>query len=91
MEVMITDGCFLLEMMRMATDASDYAPNDPVFSHHGVLYTVPYVRRDMLIVENQLPLLVLEKLVAIESGKQTIMNTFAITMTSWNITNHHIA
>ncbi|KAF0889954.1 hypothetical protein E2562_034410 [Oryza meyeriana var. granulata] len=74
LQVMVTDGCFLLEMMRTAKAARGkhdeasgvYAQNDPVFGRHGALYVVPYVRRDMLIVENQLPLLLLQKLVAVE-------------------------
>ncbi|KAL6842929.1 hypothetical protein ACP4OV_027242 [Aristida adscensionis] len=77
-EMMIVDGCFLLEVMRVAGGATakhagdDYAPNDPIFSRHGVLYMVPYIRRDMLMLENQLPLLLLEKLVAVESGKPPV-------------------
>jgi hypothetical protein len=73
--MMIVDGCFLLEVMRMAAAAGrrrtvhqDYAPNDPVFSRHGLLYMVPYVQRDMLMVENQLPLLVLQRIFAAEGG-----------------------
>uniref|UniRef100_A0A0E0MME2 Uncharacterized protein n=1 Tax=Oryza punctata TaxID=4537 RepID=A0A0E0MME2_ORYPU len=58
-----------------------YAHNDPVFGRHGALYMVPYVRRDMLIVENQLPLLLLlQKLVAVETGKDSqdmVMDTYA--------------
>ncbi|XP_073098548.1 UPF0481 protein At3g47200-like [Elaeis guineensis] len=70
LQLMIVDGCFMLEIMRVSTGHSnDYAFNDPIFSSHGVLYTVPYVRRDMLMIENQLPLLVLEKLVAVETGR----------------------
>ncbi|CAN6372278.1 unnamed protein product [Urochloa humidicola] len=73
LEMMIVDGCFLLEVMRVAgfegRRARDYAPNDPIFSHHGVLYMVPYIRRDMLMLENQLPLLLLQKLVAVETSK----------------------
>ena len=81
LEVMIVDGCFLLEVMRAAgldwrNTAVDYAPNDPIFSHHGVLYMVPYIRRDMLMLENQLPLILLEKLVAVETGKPTVWYTF---------------
>ncbi|CAL4980904.1 unnamed protein product [Urochloa decumbens] len=74
-EMMIVDGCFLLEVMRangldaVGKNTGDYAPNDPIFSHHGVLYMVPYIRRDMLMLENQLPLLLLEKLVAVETSK----------------------
>lgn len=72
LRVMVTDGCFLLEVMRTAAEddreAGDYAPSDPVFSRHGELYMFPYIRRDMLMMENQLPLLVLQRLVAVVSG-----------------------
>uniref|UniRef100_A0A0D3FS18 Uncharacterized protein n=1 Tax=Oryza barthii TaxID=65489 RepID=A0A0D3FS18_9ORYZ len=70
-EVMVTDGCFLLEVMRTAEvdgEVDDYAANDPVFSHHGELYVFLYVRRDMLMTENQLPLLVLQRLFAVVCG-----------------------
>ncbi|KAG6429366.1 hypothetical protein SASPL_107416 [Salvia splendens] len=43
-----------------------YAPNDPVFSHHGELSVVPYLKRDMLILENQL---VLQKLAALQKDE----------------------
>ncbi|XBI72743.1 hypothetical protein VPH35_066629 [Triticum aestivum] len=77
-EMMIVDGCFLLEVMRTAAAAGrryavhpDYAPNDPVFSRHGLLYIAPYVQRDMLMVENQLPLLVLHRIAAAAEGGKT--------------------
>ncbi|KAK3120360.1 hypothetical protein QOZ80_9AG0686320 [Eleusine coracana subsp. coracana] len=74
LEMMIVDGCFVLEVIRASgpggrSAAADYAPNDPIFSRHGVLYMVPYIRRDMLMLENQLPLLLLAKLVAVETAK----------------------
>ena len=77
LEMMIVDGCFLLEVMRAAglagrNTGGDYAPNDPIFSHHGVLYVVPYIRRDMLMLENQLPLLLLQKLVAVETARPPV-------------------
>ncbi|KAF7052554.1 hypothetical protein CFC21_060638 [Triticum aestivum] len=65
-ELMLTDGCFLVEAMRM--DAlrgkvqGDYAPNDPVFSQYGYLYLWLYIQSDMVVMENQLPLLLLHKL-----------------------------
>ncbi|XP_030536754.1 UPF0481 protein At3g47200-like [Rhodamnia argentea] len=72
LELMITDGCFMLEILRTATQVvDDYAPNDPIFSNHGKLYIMPYIRRDMLMLENQLPMLVLDRLVSVESdGKK---------------------
>ncbi|KAK3120597.1 hypothetical protein QOZ80_9AG0690660 [Eleusine coracana subsp. coracana] len=73
LEMMAVDGCFVLEVIRAADPTSannvgDYAPNDPVFSQHGVLYMVPYIRHDMLMLENQLPLLLLAKLIAVETA-----------------------
>jgi hypothetical protein len=79
LEMMIVDGCFVLEVIRASgcfvlemMIVGDYAPNDPIFSRHGVLYMVPYIRRDMLMLENQLPLLLLAKLVAVETGKPAV-------------------
>ncbi|KAM0043413.1 hypothetical protein Hdeb2414_s0010g00341001 [Helianthus debilis subsp. tardiflorus] len=78
-KMMILDGCFMLEILRAATtddvdcdinaaDADvvdDYASNDPIFSNHGKLYILPYLKRDMLMLENQLPMLLLNTLVAV--------------------------
>ncbi|KAG0462733.1 hypothetical protein HPP92_021209 [Vanilla planifolia] len=70
LRVMILDGCFMLEILRLNVGLlRDYAPDDPIFSNHGMLHMVPYIKRDMLIVENQLPLLVLERLLSVETGK----------------------
>ncbi|XP_039158828.1 UPF0481 protein At3g47200-like [Eucalyptus grandis] len=78
LELMITDGCFMLEIMRTATSGekdNGYAPNDPIFSIHRLEYIAPYIRRDMLLLENQLPMLVLYQLVAIANdGKEDDVN-----------------
>nr|CAB3489947.1 unnamed protein product [Digitaria exilis] len=73
-EVMLTDGCFLLEMMRVGRlvlkgkPVRDYAPNDPVFSIHGFYFLRPDIKSDMILMENQLPLLVLQRILAVERG-----------------------
>lgn len=73
LQTMILDGCFMLEILRTASHVlDDYAPNDPIFSNHGRLHVVPYIKRDMLMLENQLPMLVLEKLVAVEHDKAKV-------------------
>lgn len=107
LELMIVDGCFILEILRVATSTAstgagtqhhqppppvpgpvheegrvepdrctirDYAANDPIFSNHGKLYIVPYLKRDMLMLENQLPLMVLEKLVDVQRDKSLKVN-----------------
>ncbi|KAK3409625.1 hypothetical protein EUGRSUZ_J01732 [Eucalyptus grandis] len=70
LELMITDGCFMLEIMRTKIEGNptpNHAQNEPIFSTHWLRYIRPYIRRDMLLLENQLPMLVLYELVAIES------------------------
>ncbi|RLM68992.1 UPF0481 protein [Panicum miliaceum] len=46
----------------------DYAPNDPVFSAHSNHILWPAIRSDVIVMENQLPLLVLQRLLAVERG-----------------------
>ncbi|XP_039168540.1 UPF0481 protein At3g47200 [Eucalyptus grandis] len=72
LELMITDGCFMLEILRFATnEVDDYAPNDPIFSYHRTIHIMTDICKDMLMLENQLPILVLDRLVAVESdGKK---------------------
>ncbi|KAL3719665.1 hypothetical protein ACJRO7_004617 [Eucalyptus globulus] len=79
LKLLITDGCFMLEILRAGPqqvtqaeqEKDDYADDDPIFSKHGKLHVMPYIRRDMLMLENQLPMLVLDRLVAVESdGKK---------------------
>ncbi|XP_054817486.1 UPF0481 protein At3g47200-like [Prosopis cineraria] len=72
LRMMILDGCFMLEVLRFAAcyhAAGDYADNDPIFSCHGRLYVTPYIKRDMLMLENQIPMMVLDKLVEFEGNK----------------------
>ncbi|CAD6256833.1 unnamed protein product [Miscanthus lutarioriparius] len=70
-KIMVLDGCFLLEMLKVVSDKEaprDYATNDPVFSVHGMLCLWVGIRCDMLVIENQIPLLALYKLEEIWRG-----------------------
>ncbi|XP_052170364.1 UPF0481 protein At3g47200-like [Diospyros lotus] len=68
--LMIVDECFILEILRVANQPfeSDYSNDDPIFGYHGMLYAMPFIRRDMLLLENQLPMLVLVKLKCFEEN-----------------------
>ncbi|KAI6670708.1 hypothetical protein NL676_005593 [Syzygium grande] len=69
LELMIRDGCFMIEIMRTSIgEKRDYEPSDPIFSIHRLRYISPYISRDMLMLENQLPMLVLYRLVAVENN-----------------------
>lgn len=77
-KLMILDGCFMLEILRNSTQVllNDYDCLDPIFSHHGRVHMMPYILRDMLMLENQLQLLVLYKLVALETEHARVSNKF---------------
>ncbi|XP_077224551.1 UPF0481 protein At3g47200-like [Tasmannia lanceolata] len=70
LELMFHDGCFLLEILRKFADTNygDYAHNDPIFGIHGLYKIGVVLFEDTLKIENQLPLLVLNKLVVVEKG-----------------------
>ncbi|KAL3502057.1 hypothetical protein ACH5RR_036506 [Cinchona calisaya] len=75
LELMIWDGCFMLEILRTSIlSMRDYARNDPIFSNHGRVYIMPYIQRDMLMLENQIPLSVLEKLLKVENEESPQKN-----------------
>ncbi|XP_077217025.1 UPF0481 protein At3g47200-like [Tasmannia lanceolata] len=63
---------------------SDYDIKDPVFSFDGSVNILPYIVSDLLMVENQLPLLVLQKIIAVEwhtmEGEEhyTILNILVV-------------
>ncbi|XP_059656515.1 UPF0481 protein At3g47200-like [Cornus florida] len=81
LQLMVMDGCFMLEILRTSylpgkkfyctspQTMDDYARNDPIFSEYGKVNFMPYIKRDMLLLENQLPMLVLTRLLAVEDYK----------------------
>ncbi|CAL4992816.1 unnamed protein product [Urochloa decumbens] len=83
LEMMIADGCFLLEVIRETDNGGvrtcqssqhnknfdDYLTDDPVFGKHAVLHIAAFVHRDMLMIENQLPVILLRTIAAVESDK----------------------
>ncbi|MBA0799421.1 hypothetical protein Gohar_009940 [Gossypium harknessii] len=69
MQLMILDGCFMLEISCLDTHTmEDYAETDPIFSNHGQIHIITFIKRDMLMLENQLPMQVLHSLVDVDSN-----------------------
>ncbi|XP_066342015.1 UPF0481 protein At3g47200-like [Miscanthus floridulus] len=62
-QMMVMDGCFLLESLERYFD---YPTDNPVFSYHGCLTLYTAIQSDIVLMENQLPLLVLYTLLAVE-------------------------
>ncbi|KAJ6733165.1 PROTEIN putative (DUF247)-RELATED-RELATED, partial [Salix koriyanagi] len=62
-EMMVLDGCFMLELFRGVAEGFEelgYPRNDPVFALMG------YIMRDMIMLENQLPLFVLDRFLLLQ-------------------------
>ncbi|KAJ6366825.1 hypothetical protein OIU77_003246 [Salix suchowensis] len=53
-EMMVLDGCFMLELFR------SYPRNDPVFA------SMDFIKGDMIMLENQLPLFVLDRFLRLQ-------------------------
>ncbi|MBA0803168.1 hypothetical protein Gohar_013412 [Gossypium harknessii] len=68
-EMLVLDGCFVLELFQGAAvgfQRLGYARNDPVFAMRGSMHAI---HRDMIMLENQLPLFVLDRLLGIQLGE----------------------
>lgn len=68
-QMMIIDGCFILEFLKVSTPL-DYDQKDPVFSLYGKFYMMQYIERDMLMLENQIPMTVLHTLIQVQTGTE---------------------
>ncbi|KAK2657535.1 hypothetical protein Ddye_010587 [Dipteronia dyeriana] len=69
-EMMVLDGCFVLELFRGAAQGFTklgYPDNDPVFATRGSMHSI---QRDMMMLENQIPLFVLDRLLALGDPDQ---------------------
>lgn len=67
-EMMVLDGCFILELFRGVVEGFKelgYPRNDPVFSMRGSMHSI---QRDMIMLENQIPMFILDRLLGIQLG-----------------------
>ena len=52
----------MLELLDVYKDDNYYSDDDPIFSRHGEFYVMPFIRADILMLENQLPMSLLLRL-----------------------------
>jgi len=71
-QMMVTDGCFLVELLRIHRspnlENTGYAANDPVFSRSSFLSLWPILWCDTIAMENQIPLVVLQRILSVCSS-----------------------
>ena len=59
LEMMVVDGCFILELFRKVDNHIRCDPDDPLITMAWIL---PFIYRDFLRLENQIPYFILERL-----------------------------
>ncbi|EOA27098.1 hypothetical protein CARUB_v10023196mg [Capsella rubella] len=87
-EMMVLDGCFILELFRKVSILVPSEPNDPLMAMAWVL---PFSYRDLLRLENQIPFLVLETLFDLTRGdneKETNASLQSLAFAFFNNTMH---
>lgn len=65
-KILILDGCFILEIMRVLFAPVPYEAYDPLFERNRLVYVEGDLVDDILKLENQIPLIVLQKLLQLE-------------------------
>ncbi|PSR86628.1 UPF0481 protein [Actinidia chinensis var. chinensis] len=97
LKLMVLDGCFMLEVLYYYAkmnfkdlcysdekiDSFRYDPSDPIFCAKRMLHVMNYIRRDMLLLENQLPMQVLIELVAGICPEKENAQDFVNKLTCW--------
>ncbi|XP_020225709.1 UPF0481 protein At3g47200 [Cajanus cajan] len=74
-EMMLVDGCFIIELFLKYAQKGIRRRGDPVFTTPGLLNRV---RCDLILLENQIPLLVLQKLFKIVQHDMTLMTLYEL-------------
>lgn len=71
-EILILDGCFILEIMRVLVFEIPYEAYDPLFERNRLLSVERDLLADILKLENQIPLIVLQKLLQLELQRDDV-------------------
>ncbi|GMH26329.1 hypothetical protein Nepgr_028172 [Nepenthes gracilis] len=66
-ELMVVDGCFVLELFRKVAKLVRFANDDPIASMSWIF---SFLLRDLLRLENQLPFFVLQKLFEVSRSEE---------------------
>ncbi|KAL4644744.1 hypothetical protein ACB092_02G186500 [Castanea dentata] len=67
-EMIVLDGSFVIELFRGADEGFKqlgYPRNDPIFAMRGSMHSI---QQDMIMLENQLPLFILDRLLGLQLG-----------------------
>ncbi|CAN1357065.1 UPF0481 protein At3g47200 [Linum perenne] len=83
-ELMVVDGCFLIELFRKVAGIVGFEDHDPIVT---MSWIIPFFYRDFLRLENQIPFFVLEKLFSLtelDSGSGRTGKVSALALNFFN-------
>ncbi|KAG7960427.1 hypothetical protein I3843_10G122800 [Carya illinoinensis] len=87
-EMMVLDRCFIIELFRKIIDRNLFEPNDPLATDCWVL---PFVYRDFLLLEDQIPFIILEKLFEISKMPSEEESSLSLSLLAMQFFNEAIA
>ncbi|KAG5237093.1 UPF0481 protein [Salix suchowensis] len=74
LQMMLVDGCFIIELFLKYSIKSLRRRNDPVFTIPGMLFDL---RSDLMLLENQIPLFILQRLFEVVPAPAECTQSFA--------------
>ncbi|KAK7284901.1 hypothetical protein RJT34_19655 [Clitoria ternatea] len=86
-EMMVLDGCFILELFRRVAKLVPFEPDDPLVSMAWIL---PFLYTDFLKLENQIPFFILHRLFELstlpgEKSSPATLSTLALEFFSYSL------
>ncbi|KAK7284899.1 hypothetical protein RJT34_19653 [Clitoria ternatea] len=86
-EMMVLDGCFIIELFRRVAKLVPSEPNDPLVTMEWIL---PFFYRDFLKLENQIPFFILHRLFEVstlpgENSTPKALSTIALEFFSYSL------
>ncbi|KAM1130031.1 hypothetical protein ACFX19_045436 [Malus domestica] len=78
-QMMVLDGCFIIELFRRGISVDQHNKDDPVFS---MPFVKEYLYHDLILLENQLPWFVLQRLYNLTAVKNTTREGNAYSLTN---------
>ncbi|KAL5996413.1 hypothetical protein ACLOJK_026491 [Asimina triloba] len=77
-QMLLLDTCFIVELLLAIRDgyvSLGYPQDDPIFAARGLL---KWIQRDLLLLENQIPLCVVNEVLALITGRPLSIATLAL-------------
>ncbi|XP_012066444.1 UPF0481 protein At3g47200 [Jatropha curcas] len=87
LEMMVLDGCFIIELFRKVGDVIEVDDDDPIFTMQWI---IAFFYRDLLRLENQMPFFILEKLFELSRMPEEEQSCVSLSTLALNFFNYFL-